>query len=164
MGGPVSVETASQLGDRVLGVVAVDSFYSPFPLPKTDAEATAFLEPFAEDFAGTSGRMLRSMFVAEADPAKVDSVMGLFEQTQTDEVIAVQALEDVLRWYRFDAEERLASLGGRLHHVNAALPADEEDSQEGIVRIPGVGHFIPQMKPMEFNRALEKSIAELARR
>lgn len=151
MGGPVSIETASRLGDRVLGVVAVDSFYTPFPIPKTDAEAAAFLEPFAEDFADTSGRMLRSMFVAEADPAKVDSVMALFERTQTDEVIAIQALEDVLRWYRFDKDERLASLGGRLHHVNAALPADEEHAQEGIVWISGVGHFIPQMKPVEFN-------------
>lgn len=30
-----------------------------------------------------------------------------------------------------------------------------------VTLIPGAGHFVPQEKPVEFNRALERIIAEL---
>ncbi len=159
MGGPVSVETAVQLSDRIVGVVAVDSFYTPFPIPKTDEEAAAFIKPFEDEFVATNSKMVGSMFIAGADPVEKEKITASFGRA--DETMAVQALKDVVRWFRFDADERLAALGGRLRNINAAIPADQKPAREGIILISGVGHFIPQMKPVEFNQALEKVIIEL---
>ena len=99
------------------------------------------------------------MFIAEADPVKKEKITASFGRAE--ETVAIQALKDVVRWFRFDANDRLSALGVRLRNINAVVPADQKPAQEGIIMIPGVGHFIPQMKPAEFNQALEKVISEL---
>jgi pimeloyl-ACP methyl ester carboxylesterase len=156
MGGPVSVEAAARLGDRVVGVVGVDSFYTAFPIPRTDEEAAAFVKPFENDFAGTNSRFLETMFLPGADPVEKEAITAIF--MRADKTMAIQALNDVVRWYRFDADGRLASLGGRLRNINAASPANKAPPREGVTLISGVGHFIPQMKPVAFNQALEQII------
>ncbi len=156
MGGPVSVEAATQLGDRVMGVVGVDRFYTAFPIPKTDEEAAAFVKPFEDDFAGTNSKFLETMFLPGADPVKKEEIAATFKRA--DKPMAIQALNDVVRWFRFDANDRLAALDGRLRNINAEPPANPRAVRENVILIPGVGHFIPQMKPAAFNRTLEKII------
>jgi pimeloyl-ACP methyl ester carboxylesterase len=53
MGGDVIVEAALRLGERVAGLVWVDT-YSSLGEPPTDDELEAFLAPFREDFAGAT--------------------------------------------------------------------------------------------------------------
>ncbi len=62
MGGPVVVEAAKQLGDRVVGIVGVDTFYTPFEYPASQEAIAAFVKPFETDFHGTSDKMLHPMF------------------------------------------------------------------------------------------------------
>lgn len=159
MGGPVSVETATQLNDRVIGVVAVDSFYTSFVAPTTDEEAAALMKPFEDDFFGTNKKSLETTFHESADPAKKAKIIGKF--MQADETLAIQALHEIVRWYRFDADKRLTLIDKRLRNINADLQGDQKPSRENIVLIQGVGHFIPQMKPVAFNQALEKAVSNL---
>mgnify|MGYP001597132606 CR=1 FL=1 len=44
MGGPASVEAARRLGDRVTGVVGVDSFYTAFQIPKDPQKAKVLVQ------------------------------------------------------------------------------------------------------------------------
>lgn len=162
MGGPVSVEAATQLGDRAIGVVAVDSFFTPFPLPKTDEEAAAFMKPFEEDFFPATNSFMEAMFVTNADPEKKAKITETI--MRTDETMAIQAMHDIVRWLRFEAAEKLAKLGNRLRNINAAVQDNQKPPHESVELISGVGHFIPQMKAGEFNQVLEQVISTLPTR
>jgi pimeloyl-ACP methyl ester carboxylesterase len=159
MGGPVSVEAEKILKDRVLAVVGVDTFYTPFPVPKTDEEATAFVKPFKDDFAGANKAFLETMFMPSADPrAKqkiIDTVLA------ADPKIALQALKDIIRWYRFEAESSLARLGNRLWNINTDPAGKNQPLNERVRLIAGVGHFIPQVAPKTFNDEL-RAILKMA--
>ena len=159
MGGPVSVETAIQLNDRVIGVVAVDSFYTSFVAPTNDEEAAALMKPFEDDFFGTNKKSLETTFHESADPATKAKIIEKF--MQADETMAIQALQEVVRWYRFDADKRLTLIDKRLRNINADLQGDQKPSRENIVLIQDVGHFIPQIKAVAFNQALENAVSDL---
>ena len=159
MGGPVSVETATQLGDRVIGVVAVDSFYTPFPVPTTDEEAAAFVKPFEDDFFGTNKKFIETMFHMNADPAKKAKITETF--TRADKTMAIQAMHDIVRWFRFDADKKIAQLGKRLRNINADPQGNQTPPHENVVLISDVGHFIPQIKAAAFNQSLDKAALAL---
>ena len=159
LAGPESVETATQLNDRAIGVVAVDSFYTSFVAPTTDEDAADLMKPFVDDFFGTNKKSLETTFHESADPAKKTKIIEKF--MQADETMAIQALHEIVRWYRFDADKRLTLIDKRLRNINADLQGDQKPSRENIVLIQGVGHFIPQMKPVAFNQALEKAVSDL---
>lgn len=78
MGGPVSIEAANLLGDKVIGVVGVDTFYTPFEYPKSEEKIETFVKPYKDDFAATSEKLVRSMFVPEVDPAVKESIVQEF--------------------------------------------------------------------------------------
>jgi pimeloyl-ACP methyl ester carboxylesterase len=73
MGGDVIVEAALRLGERVAGLVWVDT-YSSLGEPPTDDELEAFLAPFREDFAGATRALVRRLFTADADAGLVEWV------------------------------------------------------------------------------------------
>jgi len=66
MGGDVIVEAARRLGDRVAGLVWVDT-YDTLGEPPTDEEVEAFLAPFREDFATATRALVGRLFTADAD-------------------------------------------------------------------------------------------------
>ena len=73
MGGDVVVEAALRLGDRVAGVVWVDTYQSLEEVT-TPEELDAFVEPFRRDFPGQTRRFIRGLFPPTADPVLVDWV------------------------------------------------------------------------------------------
>ena len=73
MGGDVVTEAALRLGDRVAGVVWVDT-YPTLDEVTTAEELDAFAEPFQRDFPGHTRQFVRGMFPPTADPALVERV------------------------------------------------------------------------------------------
>jgi pimeloyl-ACP methyl ester carboxylesterase len=156
MGGPVAVEAAGLLGERVLGVVGVDTFYTPFEYPKTEAEIAAMVKPFEDDFAATTQHMIGTMFTPAADPEMKQWVLAQFDGSK--KALGVSAMYELLRW---NAAGKLEQYSGRLHGINAAPTGKEEPLHASVVLIPGVGHFVAQEKPDEFNAALQAIMNEV---
>src|SRR5690242_5146373 len=52
MGAPVALEAARRIGDRVVGIIAVDSFKTIGQAPMPDAQIDKMLEPFRKNFIG----------------------------------------------------------------------------------------------------------------
>ncbi len=155
MGGPVAVEAAGLLGERVLGVVGVDTFYTPFEYPKTEEEIAAMVEPFEKNFSGTTRQMVNSMFTPSASPEVKRWLLDRFDGSKR--ALGVSAMYELLRW---NADGQLGGYTGKLRNINGAPTGTEAPMHASVVMIPGVGHFVPQVKPNEFNTALQTIVDE----
>jgi pimeloyl-ACP methyl ester carboxylesterase len=156
MGGPVSLEAEKRLGTRVIGVVGVDTFHTGFPVPKDDKEVAAFVKPFEDDFKGNGEKFMRSMFTPQSDPKLIDRIGGMV--LSADQAMAVSALKNILVWYQKDSAASFARLGDRLRNINADPKGENKPLDQSVTLIAGVGHFVAQEKPAEFNRALENIV------
>ncbi|HEX6198893.1 MAG TPA: alpha/beta fold hydrolase, partial [Thermoanaerobaculia bacterium] len=68
MGGPVSLEAARLMPERVEAVVAVDTLHqAEMAIP--EEQVTQMVAGFESDFAGTTDRFVRMMYREGADPA-----------------------------------------------------------------------------------------------
>jgi pimeloyl-ACP methyl ester carboxylesterase len=159
MGGPVSVEAAQLLGGRVLGVVGVDTFYTPFKFPKTEAEIAALVKPFEDNFPMTTQHMIGTMFTPQSDPAVKEWVLTQFDGSK--KALGVSAMYELLRW---KAAGNLDRYKGPLRNINAAPTGKEQPLHPSVVLIPGVGHFVAQEKPAAFNAALQGIVDEFLAR
>lgn len=158
MGGPVAIEAAKLLGDRVIGVVGVDTFYTPFEWPKSEEGINEFVQPFEEDFRGTSENMLRSMFTPEADPGVIDWVLN--EVSAADPKMAISAMNSIFRWNVENNPGTLQQYAGMLRNINGAPTGEETELDQSVILMQRVGHFPAQVKPDEFNQILETIIVE----
>jgi pimeloyl-ACP methyl ester carboxylesterase len=156
MGGPVAIEAAKILGDKVVAIVGVDTFYTPFELPKSEVKIEGFLKPFKKDFVGTSQQMVQSMFTPNVDPELKASIVKQFPGAKPE--IGISAMYELIRWNAQNAPACLESYSDKLWNINAAPTGNETALHKNVTLIPGVGHFIPQVKPEEFNAALSKII------
>ncbi len=159
MGGPVVVEAAKQLGDRVIGIVGVDTFYTPFEYPTSGEAIAEFVKPFETDFHGTSEKMLHSMFTPQADPAVIDAIVMKF--SAADPEVGVSAMYELFDWNAHQAPTDLQRFADILYNINAAPTGKEPPPNAHVVMVPEVGHFIAQVKPEAFNQALDGVITIL---
>ncbi len=157
MGGPVSIEAANQLGDKVIGIVGVDTFYTPFDYPTSEEKIEGFVKPFKEDFAKASEQMVRSMFVPDVNPAVKEYIVHEFADADPD--MGVSAMYDIFHWSAKNVPGTLDKYGKRLRNINGAPKGDEKPLHDSVVLIPHVGHFVAQVKPEEFNKVLEEIVA-----
>jgi pimeloyl-ACP methyl ester carboxylesterase len=157
MGGPVAIEAARLLGEKVIGIVGVDTFYTPFEYPKSQKDIEGFVKPFKDDFKGTSAKMVESMFTPEADPDVKAAIVK--QMSAADQDMAVSAMYEIFSWTAQSGPAGLAKYADKLRNINAAPTGKETALHESVILVPGVGHFIPQIKPNEFNEVLEKVIA-----
>ncbi len=157
MGGPVAVEATKRLGDRVVGVVGVDTFYTGFTGPKNSKQLDEMLKPFEKNYAETAGNFMRGFFAPDADPAVVTRITGA--TAAADPKMAVSALRNTLEWYGRNNPAALEALGPRLRNINANPKGDAKPLHPSVTLVAGAGHFIPQEKPAAFNRALETLLA-----
>lgn len=158
MGGPVSMEAAKILGDKVLAVVGVDTFYTPFKYPKSEAEIESFVKPFKEDFEGACQQMFQSMFTPNVDPELKASIAEQFSGAKPE--MGISALYEIFRWSAQNIPYSLDSYSSKLKNINAAPTGNEKPLHNSVTLIPGVGHFVPQVKPEAFNAALSNIISE----
>ena len=158
MGGPVAIEAAERLGETVIGVVGVDTFYTPFEYPESEEQIEEFVKPFKEDFTGASEGMVRSMFTPQANK---DTAAWLVEQfSGADPEMGISAMYEIFRWNAEKSPAILEKYASKLRNINAAPTGEEKALHESVTLIPGVGHFVPQIKPEVFNETLGTIIAE----
>ena len=158
MGGPVVIEAAKLLGDRVVGIVGVDVFYTPFAYPTSETEIEAFVQPFKDDFSSASEQLVRSMFTPAADPQLIESTIKQMGSANPE--MAVNAITEIFIWNAQQGAADLAQFSSKIRNINGAPTGQENALHESVTLIPGVGHFVAQAKPGEFNQILEQIITE----
>jgi pimeloyl-ACP methyl ester carboxylesterase len=160
MGGDVIVEAALRLGDRVAGLVWVDT-YNTLGEPRTGDEIEAFVAPFREDFVTATRALVRRLFTPDADAELVEWVAA--DMSAAPPEIAVDALEHAV------GNERgiLAGLRELTAPVVAINPGARPTDTEALRRhgmktvlMSGVGHFLMMEDPDRFNRLLGAVIEE----
>jgi pimeloyl-ACP methyl ester carboxylesterase len=158
IGGIVAIEAAKLLGDKVIGIVGVDIFYTGFDYPQSEEEIEGFVAPFKQDFAATSEQLSRSMFTPSAPPKVVDEIVTKMKKDNPE--MGISALSEIFRWHTKNASSDLNQYASKLRNINGAPTGNETPLHESVILIPNVGHFVAQVKPDEFNQTLEKIIAE----
>ena len=158
MGGPVAVEAAKLLKEKAIGIVGVDTFYTPFNYPKLETEMDIFIAPFKADFKNSSEKMVRSMFTPKADPILINSIVK--QLSIADQTMAVDAIYEIFRWTAKNVPSSLNQFAPILRNINGAPTGKEKALHPSVTMLPGVGHFVAQVKPDEFNQTLKKMINE----
>ena len=160
MGGPVAVEAAVLLGERVRGVIGVDTFAS-IGLPKpSQTENAARLAAFERDFSGTTRAFVsQSFFRPDADPVLRERIAN--DMASADPKVALAAIQGLNDW---DGTQRLPLLKQPIATINAdQVPVDESRLQRyapsfRLITLAGQGHFLMMENPARFNPVLIETI------
>ncbi len=161
MAGAVNMEAAKLLDGKVIGLVGVDTYHE-FGTGESPELMAEFVGPFRTDFAAAMDGFVRGMFVESSDTALVNWVAA--DMSAAPPEVAVSALEN---YFNCNALEALKKTVVPIVAINADLwPTDLEANQASAASfelklMPGVGHFVMQENPAEFNRLLRETVDKL---
>jgi len=164
MGGPVALEAARLMPDRVIGVVAVDA------LQDADYEvdpnrAAQLLATWERDFPGTCHGFVTSLFPDTADRMLVDRVEN--EMCAAPPESSIAQLRQFLSYDMKAAFEAIPSAIPVRCINSSAFPTDIEGNRtyhedfDAIV-MDGAGHFVMMEAPEEFNAHLATVLTEMS--
>jgi len=163
MGAPVALEAARRIGDRVIGIVAVDSLKSLGQPPISAAEIEMRLKPFRADFIGRTREFVSSsFFTPDADPLFVRKVAE--DMSLAPPEVAIASMESLLK---MDLAPVVADLHVPVVAINSdATPTDEARIRKSLpafraVVMENTGHFLMMEKPQQFNPILLREIAAM---
>jgi pimeloyl-ACP methyl ester carboxylesterase len=162
MGGPVALEAARLMPNRVIGVVGVDSLQDADSQTDPDQKA-AILAAFESDFEGTCARFVSSMFTEGTDPDLVERVRAGMCAGPSE-----VGIELMRQFVDYDLGVALAAVDVPVRCVNCAIwPTNIEANRAyhadfDAVIIDGPGHFLMLEAPEEFNTRLVEVIAEIS--
>ena len=166
MGAPVALEATRRIGDRVIGIIAVDSLKTiGQPLP-TDAQVKAWIQPFRDNFIGHTHEFVAgTLFPKDADPKFVQKVA--YDMALEPEDVAIGALESLLR---MDYSQVLPDIHVPIVAINSSLPppTDAARIRKSIpnfkaITIEKTDHFLMMDAADRFNPVLLQEIAALTK-
>lgn len=161
MGGDVMVNAATKLGDRVAGVVGIDTLHD-FGFVCTQEISDQLTAPIKADFKKGTSDFVASMFIAGADEEIKQWVIS--DMASAPPATAVAAMEN---YFKYDIKADLAKLKVPVASVNADLwPTNAAGNKAiypdfSVVILPETGHFLMLEKPDEFNRALKFVVKQI---
>lgn len=162
MGGPVSLRASALAGDRVRGIVAVDTLHDA-EFVFSEEMMDSFIAAFEADYPATCSEFVKQMFPeanAEAAMSHVQAAGCGPERA----AIGIALMEDfgtidMTAWFR-DA-------GVPIRAINAAQPnptrveTNRKYADFDAVLMEGVGHYPHMSRPEAFNPLLVEAIARL---
>ena len=164
MGGPVAIEAARLLKDRVIGIVGIDTFRTigspPPPKPRVDA----IVKPFEADFIGHTRELVtQHLFVPGSHPELAAKIA--YDMSLSPPRIAIPSLRAL---FEYDFTEPLKDVTVPIVGIFSDLgpPVNEVRIHKVLpkfhaVTIPGTGHFLMMEDPARFNAALETEVQSL---
>jgi len=166
MGAAVALAAVPRLGNRVIGVIAVDALRSVGMPPLTAGEIEAKVAPFRTDFIGATRALVgEQLFEKGADPLLVQKVA--YDMSLRSPAVAVPTLEKLLA---FDLATVLPSVHVPVYAINSDLaPTDADRVRKSLPDftlevLPRSGHFLMLEAPERFNPLLVKDIDALLAR
>jgi pimeloyl-ACP methyl ester carboxylesterase len=164
LGGPVAVEAALLLGDRVLGVVGVDTFQS-LTYSVAPEEARQRAEAFRDDLRSAVKQMVKALFHPDADPAMVADaerrMMGTPPDAAHQMFLAMAGYNPSVSCRRLQVP--LRAINGDLYPTDVA-GVREVKADFDVIVMTHMGHYPMLERPAEFDglvmdivRALQRS-------
>jgi pimeloyl-ACP methyl ester carboxylesterase len=114
MGGPIVLETAQLLGERVVAIVPIDTL-KDVTLKQTPEENAKFFSNMRDNFADVTTKVVKSLFAPETDPKVADAILA--DELKQDPTIAVPILQASFTYPSSDA----------LTHIHVPVHAIESD-------------------------------------
>lgn len=166
MGGPVSLAAAPGLGDRLAGIVCVDTLHNAeFEWPEGMTES--LVSRMRRDFREGIELFVPQLFKSDADPDLVAWVVD--QAVASDQEAAIGLMQD---FSNFDMPDMLSNAGVPVRCINAApdgdwgMPTAIEINRKyadfDAVLMEGVGHYPQLEQPHAFNEQLLALLNELA--
>jgi pimeloyl-ACP methyl ester carboxylesterase len=167
MGAPVALEAARRIGDRVVGIIAVDSFKTIGQPPMPDLQVEKMLKPFRDDFIGHTREFVTSggFFPADSDPQFVQKVA--YDMSLEPPQVAVAAMQSLLK---MDLDALLPEIKAPIEAINSDIaPTDEARIKKTLpgfklITVPKTGHFLMMEAADRFNPILIQEVDALAGR
>jgi pimeloyl-ACP methyl ester carboxylesterase len=166
MGATVALEAVPRIGDRVIGVIAVDALKSIGLPPASKREIEVRIAPFRSDFIGATRKYVSdSLFAKGADPLFVQKVA--YDMSLEPPEVAVPTLQALLG---MDFATVLPDIHVPVLAINSDLtPTDQTRIRKYLPDfkaevLPGTGHFLMMEVPQRFNPLLLQDIATLIHR
>jgi len=161
MGGPVALEAARHLPGRVVGIVGVDTFRDiaqPYPREMVDG----LLAQMRADFpAATAAFVGASFFTPQSDPALKQWIVD--DMSSAPPAVAIAAIVGLTE---MDYASALDALDVPVVALNTVEPPTDEaairrkEPRFRVQTVDGVGHFPMLERPAEFNRLLDRILAD----
>jgi pimeloyl-ACP methyl ester carboxylesterase len=165
MGGPVAIEAARALGDRVVGIIGVDTFKTIGAPAPTKAQVDAILRPFEADFIGHTRTLVTEKLFAPGASRELANKVA-YDMSLSPPRVAIPALRALLE---YDYTAPLKDITVPVVAIESQLgePVNEARIRKALPRfrrvtLEGPGHFLMMEAPAAFNAALEAEIAAIA--
>lgn len=161
MGGPVALEAARQMPDRVVGIVGIDTLHNAEWSARPE-QIERLIAAYESDFVGTCTNFVTNMFADDADRALVERVRD--DMCGGESAIGVELMRV---FPGFDAADALRAVEKPVRAINAAAnPTAVEINRKynadfEVILMEDVGHFPMLERPDEFNRRLLEVVGEL---
>jgi sigma-B regulation protein RsbQ len=166
MGADVALEASRRIGDRVIGIIAVDSLKSIGLPPMKQAEIDRQLAPFRENFIeATRNYATSTMFAKGADPMFVQKVA--YDMSLEPPAVGLPSLQSLLS---MDFTTLLPDIHVPVLAINSDLsPTDEKRIRKYLPDFKAdvlehTGHFLMMEVPQRFNPVLLADIGVLAQK
>jgi pimeloyl-ACP methyl ester carboxylesterase len=161
LGGPVIIEAARQMPERVIGCVAVDTLHD-IEKGYDDEELKAIASRLKVDFTNTVQNFVRGVFRADANPEIVEWVTG--KMSSIDPEVAIGIMENV---GQYDLKRAVKDVQVPIVCINSDFwPTKVKENRKyakiyEVKIMPGIGHVVMMEEPDKFNQLLAETIAEL---
>jgi pimeloyl-ACP methyl ester carboxylesterase len=165
MGAPVALEAARRIGDRVVGIVAVDSLKTIGQPVMPEAQIEKALKPFRDDFIGHTREFVTSqLFPADADAKFVQTVA--YDMSLSPPQVAVPSMQALLH---MDYAPLLPEIHVPVVAINSSLgvPADEARIKKSLptfkaITLEKTDHFLMMDAADRFNPVLLQEVDAIA--
>jgi pimeloyl-ACP methyl ester carboxylesterase len=162
MGGPVALEAARRMPERVRGVVLVDTLLDvEAQLPSEQVQAMA--AQLEADYAGVTTKMANDyLFTPATPPAVRDRVLG--HALALAPAVSIALLRAA---WAYDPRPALAAISAPIRAVSAdKFPTNVEGNRRHMpgydaAIVPGTGHYPMLEDPAAFAAALDRALGQV---
>jgi len=163
MGGPVILEAAQRIPERVIGLVAADTFHNV----EQKFQIDELLASLSANFSETTADFVRAMFTPTSDSALVEKVVA--DMSAVPQQVGVGAVEALFNYSNSELTRALQQVRAPIRCINSdtsptnVVAGRRYASSFEAVDMSRVGHFVMLEDPETFNRLLAEAVAEFVR-